>query len=82
MTPLLETRGLSKTFGGLKAVQNVDLSIGASDTRRADTKGRSIDHIGFEVKDLDAFCMLPMIAISGIRHITAGIANRRRYHAG
>jgi len=31
MTPLLETRGLSKTFGGLKAVQKVDLSI---DTNR------------------------------------------------
>ena len=30
MTPLLETRGLSKTFGGLKAVQNVDLQIGAN----------------------------------------------------
>jgi len=30
MTPLLETRGLSKTFGGLKAVQNVDLSVGAN----------------------------------------------------
>jgi ABC-type branched-subunit amino acid transport system ATPase component len=30
MTPLLETRGLSKTFGGLKAVQNVDLHIGAN----------------------------------------------------
>lgn len=30
MTPLLETRGLSKTFGGLKAVQKVDLSIGAN----------------------------------------------------
>ena len=29
MTPLLETRQLSKTFGGLKAVQNVDLSVGA-----------------------------------------------------
>jgi len=29
MTPLLETRGLSKTFGGLKAVQNVDLRVGA-----------------------------------------------------
>jgi len=27
MTPLLETRGLSKTFGGLKAVQKVDLRI-------------------------------------------------------
>jgi len=30
MTPLLETRGLSKTFGGLKAVQNVDLRVGAN----------------------------------------------------
>jgi branched-chain amino acid transport system ATP-binding protein len=30
MTPLLETRGLSKTFGGLKAVQNVDLQVGAN----------------------------------------------------
>jgi branched-chain amino acid transport system ATP-binding protein len=29
MTPLLETRGLSKTFGGLKAVQKVDLSLEA-----------------------------------------------------
>jgi branched-chain amino acid transport system ATP-binding protein len=28
MTPLLETRGLSKTFGGLKAVQKVDLRVG------------------------------------------------------
>jgi branched-chain amino acid transport system ATP-binding protein len=30
MKPLLETRKLSKTFGGLKAVQNVDLSVGAN----------------------------------------------------
>ncbi len=30
MTPLLETRGLSKTFGGLKAVQNVDLQVRAN----------------------------------------------------
>ena len=28
MKPLLETRELSKTFGGLKAVQNVDLRVG------------------------------------------------------
>ena len=33
----------------------VDLSFGASETRRAPTKGRGIEHIGFEVKDLDAF---------------------------
>ncbi len=30
MTPLLETRGLGKTFGGLKAVQGVDLRVGAN----------------------------------------------------
>jgi branched-chain amino acid transport system ATP-binding protein len=30
MSALLETRGLSKTFGGLKAVQNVDLRVGAN----------------------------------------------------
>jgi branched-chain amino acid transport system ATP-binding protein len=30
MTPLLETKGLSKTFGGLKAVQNIDLRINAN----------------------------------------------------
>jgi len=30
MIPLLETRELSKTFGGLKAVQDVDLRVGAN----------------------------------------------------
>ena len=30
MTPLLETRALSKTFGGLKAVQDVDLRVDAN----------------------------------------------------
>jgi branched-chain amino acid transport system ATP-binding protein len=30
MTPLLETRGISKTFGGLKAVQKIDLRIEAN----------------------------------------------------
>jgi branched-chain amino acid transport system ATP-binding protein len=30
MKALLETQGLSKTFGGLKAVQNVDLRVGAN----------------------------------------------------
>ena len=30
MTPLLETRDLSKTFGGLKAVQKVNLNVGAN----------------------------------------------------
>jgi len=30
MKPLLQTRGLSKTFGGLKAMQNIDLTVGAN----------------------------------------------------
>jgi len=33
----------------------VNLSMSPSDTRRAPTAGRGIDHIGFEVKNLDAF---------------------------
>ena len=27
MTPLLETRGLSRSFGGLKAVRDVDFTL-------------------------------------------------------
>ena len=34
---------------------NINLSFARKDTRMAPTKGRSLDHIGFEVKDLDAF---------------------------
>lgn len=30
MTPLLETRGLGKMFGGLKAMQGIDLRVGAN----------------------------------------------------
>jgi catechol 2,3-dioxygenase-like lactoylglutathione lyase family enzyme len=33
----------------------VNLSMSPSDKRRAPTAGRAIDHIGFEVKNLDAF---------------------------
>ena len=36
-------------------VPGANLSIGASETRRAPTAGRAIDHIGFEVKNLEAF---------------------------
>ena len=61
----------AKTFGGVIGkresvarpgnfidcddLPGVNLSIGASETRRAPTKGRSIDHIGFEVTNLEAF---------------------------
>jgi catechol 2,3-dioxygenase-like lactoylglutathione lyase family enzyme len=34
----------------------VNLSFGNSQTPTGPTKGRTIDHIGFEVKDLAAFC--------------------------
>jgi catechol 2,3-dioxygenase-like lactoylglutathione lyase family enzyme len=34
---------------------NINLSFGKRDMKPAPTKGRSLDHIGFEVKDIDAF---------------------------
>ena len=37
-------------------VPGVNLSFSGSDTPTAGTKGRSLDHIGFEVKNLEAFC--------------------------
>lgn len=61
----------AKTFGGVPGkresvarpgnfietddLPGVNLSISPSDNRRAPTVGRSIDHIGFEVKNLTAF---------------------------
>lgn len=61
----------AKTFGAVKGkresvarpgnwidcddLPGVNLSMSASETRRAPTAGRSIDHIGFEVRNLDAF---------------------------
>jgi catechol 2,3-dioxygenase-like lactoylglutathione lyase family enzyme len=61
----------AKTFGGVPGrrdsvarpgnwietddLPGVNLSIAPSDTRRAPTVGRSIDHIGFEVKNLPEF---------------------------
>jgi len=34
----------------------VNLTFSKSDTATTPTKGRSLDHIGFEIKDLEAFC--------------------------
>ncbi|MEO7652603.1 MAG: VOC family protein [Bryobacteraceae bacterium] len=34
----------------------VNLTFSASKTPTAPTKGRTLDHIGFEIKDLEAFC--------------------------
>ena len=61
----------AKTFGGVPGrrdsvarpgnwietddLPGVNLSIGASEDRRAPTLGRAIDHIGFEVKNLPEF---------------------------
>jgi catechol 2,3-dioxygenase-like lactoylglutathione lyase family enzyme len=36
----------------------MNLSFASSDEERLATKGRSIDHIGFEVENLEAFCKL------------------------
>jgi catechol 2,3-dioxygenase-like lactoylglutathione lyase family enzyme len=60
----------AKTFGGVAGkrarvarpgwidcvdLPGVNLSFSAGDQKLAPTKGRSLDHIGFEVKSLDAF---------------------------
>ena len=61
----------AKTFGGVigkresvarpgnwmdcNDLPGVNLSMSISENRRAPTKGRSLDHIGFEVKNLEAF---------------------------
>jgi catechol 2,3-dioxygenase-like lactoylglutathione lyase family enzyme len=44
---------------------NTNLSLARKDTKMAATKERSLDHIGFEVKDLDAFAK--RIEAMGIR---------------
>ena len=54
-----------KTFGAVAGkrgtfdaadVPGVNLTFAKADTPTVGTKGRSLDHIGFEVKDLEAFC--------------------------
>lgn len=37
-------------------VPGMNLSFGTADGERLPTRGRSIDHIGFEIADLEAFC--------------------------
>jgi len=71
----------AKTFGGVIGkresvarpgnwmdcddLPGVNLSMSVSETKRAPTAGRSIDHIGFEVKNLDAF--VKKLADQGIK---------------
>jgi catechol 2,3-dioxygenase-like lactoylglutathione lyase family enzyme len=44
---------LSIRVGGIRGVS---VSIGKSPTATFPTKGRALDHVGFEVKNLEAFC--------------------------
>jgi extradiol dioxygenase family protein len=37
-------------------IPGVNLTFAASDTATAPIKGRALDHIGFEVRNLEAFC--------------------------
>ncbi len=63
---VLETQAwYAKTFGakpGKRAIfeaadlPGVNLTFSQSETKLAPTKGRALDHIGFEVKNLEAFC--------------------------
>jgi len=55
----------AKTFGAVPGkrgqfdaadLPGVNLTFAKADTATVATKGRSLDHIGFEVKDLEAFC--------------------------
>lgn len=65
-SPVDDIRGwYVKTFGAVPGkrdifeaadVPGVNLSYSPSEAKLAPTKGRVIDHIGFEVKDLEAFC--------------------------
>ncbi|MDQ2899708.1 MAG: VOC family protein [Acidobacteriota bacterium] len=64
--PVLETQAwYVKTFGakpGRRAIfdaadlPGVNLTFSKSESKLAPTKGRVLDHIGFEVKNLEAFC--------------------------
>jgi catechol 2,3-dioxygenase-like lactoylglutathione lyase family enzyme len=44
------------TNANAMGVPGMSFSFRKTDTVQAATKGRSLDHIGFEVKDLEAFC--------------------------
>jgi len=64
-SPLEAQAWYAKTFGAVpgKRGQNdaadlpgVNLTFTKADAPTAGTKGRSLDHIGFEVKNLEAFC--------------------------
>ena len=49
----IRTRG---SIGTTTNVPGMNLSFGGSETPRAPTEGTAIDHVGFEIKNLEAFC--------------------------
>jgi catechol 2,3-dioxygenase-like lactoylglutathione lyase family enzyme len=51
----------------------MNLNFSGVPMRLAPTKGRTLDHVGFEVKDLEAFCR---------RLVAAGITLDRPYAIG
>ncbi len=65
-SPVEDIRGwYVKTFGAVPGkrdvfeaadVPGINLSFSPSKTKLAPTKGRALDHIGFEVHNLEAFC--------------------------
>jgi catechol 2,3-dioxygenase-like lactoylglutathione lyase family enzyme len=46
----------TQTNANATGVPGMSFSFRKTDAAQAPTKGRSLDHIGFEVKDLEAFC--------------------------
>ncbi len=64
--PVLETQAwYVKTFGAVPGkrgpfdaadLPGVNLTFSKADAALAPTKGRALDHIGFEIKNLEAFC--------------------------
>ncbi len=65
-SPIEDTRAwYVKTFGAIPGkrdvfeaadIPGINLSFSGSKTQLVGTKGRALDHIGFEVKNLEAFC--------------------------
>ena len=73
-SPLVTQAWYAKTFGAVPGkrgqfdaadLPGVNLTFAKADTPTVGTKGRSLDHIGFEVRGLEAFCK--KLEASGIK---------------
>jgi len=73
-SPLETQAWYAKTFGAVPGkrgqfdaadLPGVNLTFAKADTPTVGTKGRSLDHIGFEVKGLEAFCK--KLEVDGIK---------------